>query len=128
MPGTETLLANDVFDQIRQAMNADPAGFSELYRDYLKDACETLELLRAMVQRQDHEATFSKAHYLKSSSLVLGVRSVAIRAGELEESARAPAAIEEGAIERIADALREVQTELAARLGAGVIPIAESAA
>ncbi len=129
MPEIETPLTGEVFDQIQQAMKADPAGFTELYRDYLSDAWQALPPLRDAVQKQDREATFSKAHYIKSSSLVLGAQAVAGRARELEESARiSQTKLEESAVDRIAQALREVQAELAARLGVNVIPAAQTAA
>jgi HPt (histidine-containing phosphotransfer) domain-containing protein len=129
VPETETSLIADVFDQIQQAMKANPAGFTELYRDYLTDAWKTLPLLRAAVVQGDRDAVFSRAHYIKSSSLVLGAKTVACRARELEDSARTSDTIlESSAVDRVAQALHEVQTELAVRLGAGVIPAPKTAA
>ena len=127
MPGTETPLTAEVFDQLRQAMAADQTGFTELYREYLADAWHTLELLKEAAPHRIEEVR-QKAHYLRSSSLVLGAHKVARLAGTLEENARTSVGIDDDALDRIADALREVQAELAERLGRGVIPADETAA
>lgn len=128
MPETETLLTPEVFDQLQAAMAADRAGFTELYRDYLADAWHTLRVLREAVRQQRPDETRDKAHYLKSSSLVLGAREVARHATKLEELARGSKITDELVIDRIADALTEVQAELAKRLGGGVLPVGRSAA
>lgn len=129
MPMNETILASEVFDRLQEAMASDRAGLTELYRDYLADAWQTLRMLsEAVQQRQDNEV-FAKAHYLKSSSLVLGARAVARWAAALEEMGR-NANISEAvdAVEQTGHALREVQAELSAHLGAGVIPAGQAAA
>ena len=64
-----------VFDQLQQAMACDPAGFTELYRDYLADAWQALAMLRDAVQQQQAEEVRAKAHHLKGSSMVLGARA-----------------------------------------------------
>jgi len=127
MPGTETPLTAEVFDQLRQAMAADQTGFTELYREYLTDAWHTLALLRAAAPCRVEEIR-QRAHYLRSSSLVLGARKVALLAGMLEDNARTSVSTEDDALDRIAVALREVQAELAERLGSGVIPADKTAA
>jgi HPt (histidine-containing phosphotransfer) domain-containing protein len=127
MPGTETPLTAEVFDQLRQAMAADRAGFTELYREYLADAWHTLEVLKEAAPNRFEEIR-QKAHYLKSSSLVLGAGTVARLAGTLEDKARTSVSTDRNALDRIEDALREVQAELAKRLGNGVIPADKSAA
>jgi HPt (histidine-containing phosphotransfer) domain-containing protein len=129
VPETETPLISEVFDQLQRAMAADRAGLIELYRDYLADAWETVQSLREAVQQlHQPEEIRQKAHCLKGSSLVLGARVVARYATMLEESARTSDLNDEGAVDRIADALREVQVELAARLGGEVIPAGRTAA
>ena len=127
MPGTETPLTTEVFDQLRQAMAADKAGFTELYREYLADAWHTLDQLREAAPHQVEEVR-QRAHYLRSSSLVLGAHTVARLAGLLEEKARTSVSTDNDALDRIAEALREVQDELAERLGKGVIPADKTAA
>jgi len=127
MPETETPLTTEVFDQLQQAMAADRAGFTELYREYLADAWHTLELLREAAP-QGGEEVRQRAHYLRSSSLVLGAHKVARMAATLEENARASVSTDDNALDRIAEALREVQAELAERLGNGVIPADKTAA
>jgi hydroxypyruvate isomerase len=127
MPGAETPLTAEVFDQLRQAMAADKTGFTELYREYLADAWHTLKLLKEAAPHRVEEVR-QRAHYLRSSSLVLGARKVALLAGRLEEEAGTSVSTDDDALDQIADALREVQTELAERLGKGVIPADKTAA
>jgi hydroxypyruvate isomerase len=127
MPVKETPLTAEVFDQLRQAMAADQTGFTELYRDYLADAWHTLDLLKEAAPERLAEVS-QKAHYLKSSSLVLGARVVARLAGTVEENALTSVMTDKDALDQIADALREVQTELAKRLGNGVLPADKTAA
>lgn len=129
MPVKETPLTTEVFDQLRQAMEADPAGLTELYREYLTDAWQSLHLLRESVQQRQGEAVGAKAHYLKSSSLVLGARGVARYAARLEEAAKDLEPKEAGRLLRqMQQALREVQTDLSKRLGPGVVPARTRAA
>ena len=127
MPGTETPLTAEVFDQLQQAMAADKTGFTELYREYLADAWHTLDLLREAVPHR-LEQVRQRAHYLRSSSLVLGAHKVARLTGMLEEKTRTSVSIDNDALDQIADALRQVQAELAERLGTGVIPADKTAA
>ncbi len=123
MPGTETPLTSEVFDQLQRAMAADRTGLTELYRDYLADAWETVRFMRETIQRPHQpEEIRQKAHCLKGSSLVLGARAVARQASILEESTRESAATDAGTLDNIVDAIRAVETELAARLGVEVIP------
>jgi HPt (histidine-containing phosphotransfer) domain-containing protein len=127
MPGIETPLTAEVFDQLRQAMAADKTGFTELYREYLADAWHTLALLREAAPHRLEEVR-QRAHYLRSSSLVLGAHTVARLAGMLEEKARTSVSTDDDALDGITKALREVQAELAERLGSGVIPADKTAA
>lgn len=101
---------------------------TELYRDYLADAWHTLQLLCEAVRQQRPQEAREKAHYLKSSSLVLGAREVARHANKIEELALASGLTDELALDRTTDALREVQAELVKRLGGGVLPADRSAA
>ena len=129
MPVNETTIASEIFDQLQQAMACDPAGLTELYRDYLADARQALRMLRNAVQQKQADEVRSKAHRLKGSSLVLGATAVAQCATALEEMGRQ--ADVQGAsamLERTLQALQEVQAELSRRLGAGVVPADETAA
>jgi HPt (histidine-containing phosphotransfer) domain-containing protein len=129
MPGTETPLTSDIFDQLERAMPGDRAGLTELYRDYLADAWETVQFIREAVQRPHQpEEIRQKAHCLKGSSLVLGARMVAQHASILEESARNSGANEECTLDKMIEAIRAVQKELATRLGGEVIPEGRAAA
>jgi HPt (histidine-containing phosphotransfer) domain-containing protein len=128
VPVTETPLHSAVFDQLQLAMTGNPIGFAELYRDYLTDAWESLQVLREGAQRRDGEAVRARAHYLRSSSLVVGAQVVARQAAMLEEAASGS---ESQGVRSLLDdlgrSLKEVQMELAERLGGGVIPASEAA-
>ena len=129
MPENENTLASQVFDQLQQAMVSDPAGFTELYRDYLADAWQMLGRLRDAVKQQQPEEVCAKAHHLKGSSMVLGARAVAQCAAALEEMGhKADVQGASAMLEGTQQALQQVQTELAGRLGAGVVPGDKSAA
>jgi HPt (histidine-containing phosphotransfer) domain-containing protein len=125
----ETTIASQVFDQLQKAMACDPAGFTELYRDYLTDAWQSLRVLGDAVRQKQAEEIRARAHYLKGSSMVLGATAVAQCATALEEMGRnadVPGAAT--VLEHTRQALQEVQSELANRLGAGVIPANVTAA
>ena len=110
-------------------MASDHAGFVALYRDFLADAWQTLRKLREAVQQQQPEEVRAKAHYLKSGSLILGALMVTQDAARLEEMGRcADVKGAEAVLEQTLQALREVQAELAERLGTTVIPAEETAA
>ena len=129
MPANETTLAPQVFDQLQQAMAHDPAGFAELYRDYLADAWQALQMLRDAVQQHDANEVRTKAHQLKGGSLVLGARLVAQWASALEEMGRDADIRGAGEmLERTSRALQDVQAELSGRLGAAVVPANMTAA
>jgi HPt (histidine-containing phosphotransfer) domain-containing protein len=126
---TETALTSAVFDQLRLAMTANPIALAELYRDYLADAWESLQVLRESVQRREVETVRAKSHYLRSSSLVMGAQVVARYAAILEEAAGTSDSQRFGdLLDELARSLKEVQNELAVRLGSGVIPANEPAA
>jgi HPt (histidine-containing phosphotransfer) domain-containing protein len=123
MPVNETTLASTIYDQLQRAMACDPAGFTELYRDYLADAWQAVGTVRDAVLGRKPDEVSAGAHRLKGSSMVLGACGVALCAASLEELGRSGKV--EGAgpmLERTRQALREVEAELAVRLGAGVVP------
>jgi HPt (histidine-containing phosphotransfer) domain-containing protein len=106
-------------------MASDPDGFCELYRDYLADARETLGQLRVACARRNGEELRFKAHYLKSSCLILGIQPVARLCVELEEAGRASEFDSEcQKLEELSDLLSLVQAELEQKLGPQVIPAA----
>jgi HPt (histidine-containing phosphotransfer) domain-containing protein len=122
---SETLVAADVYDRLQQVMASDPEGFCELYRDYLSDAQQTLSHLRALYEEQSADELRFKAHYLKSSSLILGIRPVADLCSQLESSLTASELTSAGrSLQELADLLKLVQRELEQRLGPQVIPAA----
>lgn len=125
----ETHFNPAVFDQLQLAMKGDPEGFTALYRDYLADGWQSLQQLSEFVRQADLEAIRARAHYLKSSSLVLGAIDLAHEAAGIEEAATAGNL--NGASRCLQQAerrLREAQAELAERLGAAVVPAGKTAA
>ncbi len=121
----QVLVFAETFDRLRQMMAADPGGFCELYRDYLADAWQTHAALRTAFEQGQAAEFVSKAHYLKSSSLVLGIRSIAQLCAEMEEVGRTGHL--QGACQKVDEAreiLSLVQAELEAKLGPQVVPSA----
>ena len=128
-PVKETTLQSAVFDQLRAAMTADPAGLAALYRDYLADAWQSFQILRESVLQRKFAKVQERAHYLKSSSLVLGAHGVARHATRLEDAAIAGDFSELGGVlDDMQNTLRDVQLELVDRLGPSVLPAGETAA
>jgi len=128
VPVTETPLHSAVYDQLRLAMTGNPTAFTELYRDYLADAWESLRVLREGAQRGDGESVRARAHYLRSSSLVMGAQVVARQAAMLEEAVtESDSPNVSGLLDDMGRALREVQSELAGRVGSVVVPVNEPA-
>src|SRR5664279_727750 len=126
MTVNETTLTSQIFEQLRRAMAGDPAGFTELYRDYLADAWDALRYLQEAVKQRQAGEIRSRAHQIKGSSMVLGAPGVAQCASTLEDMGRN--ADVEGAgrmLEHARTALLELQTEISARLGVEVIPANE---
>ncbi len=106
-------------------MASDPDGFRELYRDYLADARQTLNSLCAACDAKNSEELRFKAHYLKSSSLVLGIPPVAQLCVELEDIGRVSEfAVASRKLGELGELLRRVQSDLELRLGPGVNPAA----
>jgi len=106
-------------------MASDPDGFCELYRDYLSDAQETLHALRTACHSRSSNEFRSKAHYLKSSSLVLGIKPVARCCAEMEELGRSAEFDTASAkLAEVQGLLMLVQAELQQRLGPEVLPVA----
>jgi len=121
----QTLVAADVYDRLQSVMASDPEGFCELYRDYLSDARQTLTRLQALCEKESGKELAFQAHYLKSSSLVLGVRPVAELCTELEHSAREnDFALCRGKLQQLHNLLNRVQFELKQKLGPQVVPAA----
>jgi two-component system sensor histidine kinase/response regulator len=106
-------------------MVSDPDGFCELYRDYLSDARQTLSYLRFACDRRDGEELRFKAHYLKSSSLILGISPVAQLCAELQDAGHASDfTAEQVKLQELDSLLSLVQDELEKKLGPQVVPTA----
>ena len=122
---TQTLVAADVYERLQRAMASDPDGFCELYRDYLTDARETLRYLRFACDKMDGEELRFKAHYLKSSSLILGIAPVARLCSELQDAGRtSDFTAERQKLQELDSLLSLVQDELEKKLGPQVVPTA----
>jgi HPt (histidine-containing phosphotransfer) domain-containing protein len=105
-------------------MASDPDGFCELYRDYLADARQTLNFLCLACDEQDGEQLRFKAHYLKSSSLILGVSPVAKICSDLQDSGRGgDFTAEQRKLRELDTLLILVQEELQKKLGPRVVPV-----
>lgn len=121
----QVLVLAETYDRLQKAMAADPTGFCELYRDYLADAWQSLSQLRLACDQMLSADLASKAHYLKSSSLVLGVRPIAQECAELEQLGRgADFSTASRKLEAVRELLTQVQDELQSRLGPQVVPSA----
>jgi HPt (histidine-containing phosphotransfer) domain-containing protein len=129
VPEKETQLSPAIFEQLRFAMTADPAGFIDLYREYLADARESLTLLKASIENRDATAVQTRAHYLRSSSLVLGATRVAAEVANLEQTAMSGTLNDASKILGEAEhRLNQVTAELVEVLGADVVPADKTAA
>lgn len=106
-------------------MASDPDGFCELYRDYLTDARQTLSYLRFACDKQNGEEFRFKAHYLKSSSLILGIAPAAKLCADLQDLGHASDfTAERRKLQELDSLLSLVQEELEKKLGPQVIPAA----
>jgi HPt (histidine-containing phosphotransfer) domain-containing protein len=120
---SDTKISAEVFDRLQSAMANDPAGLVELYRDFLTDAQRTFQQVLDACHRQDPEGLRSRAHYLKSSSLVLGAKELAAWCATLETMGRENKFFEtSAALEQTAARLKDVEAELVERLGEAVLP------
>ncbi len=129
MPVKETDLTSAIFDQLRLAMAADPVGLANLYRDYLADAWQSLQVMQESVLRREVTIVQERAHSLKGSSLLFGAHVVAHHAAQFQDEAMAHNFSEAGTVlEDIQRALRDVQRELVNRLGPEVLPAGRTAA
>jgi HPt (histidine-containing phosphotransfer) domain-containing protein len=126
---TDNLIASDVFERLQQAMASKPAEFVELCRDYLTEARQNLvEMRSAFAARQGGELR-DRAHYLKGSSLIIGVVGVTRCCASLEAMGKQGDFREtEGMLEQTSAMLDAVEQELVKRLGPEVIPARGSAA
>jgi len=105
-------------------MSSDPDGFCELYHDYLADARQTLNYLHLACESQNGDDLRFKAHYLKSSSLILGISPVAHLCAELQDAGHAvDFDSEQRKVQELASLLSLVQEELEKRLGPRVVPV-----
>lgn len=121
----QTLVAAEVYDRLQRAMASDPEGFCDLYREYLSDARLTLSHLYLASDSRNSEELRAKAHYLKSSSLVLGISAIGELCAEIEDCGeRAKFAAVPRKLGKLTELLDQVQSELEQKLGPRVIPAA----
>jgi HPt (histidine-containing phosphotransfer) domain-containing protein len=123
----EVILAQEVFERLRQATAGDPPVLVELCRDYVTEARSTIEKLRQSLADGDAAEVRERAHYLKGSSMMIGARSLSQCCAALEQMGRdSDLEAAEPALDRIAVALRAVEEELMKRLGSMAFPAYES--
>lgn len=78
-------LDTSVLNQLRSLQRPGQSGFlKRLAEQYLKNAMESLRLLREAVQRDDARKVHEVAHKLKSSSASMGAKAMAAMLGTLE--------------------------------------------
>ena len=124
-PVNQVLVLAEVFERLRQMMASDPGGFCDLYRDYLSDAWQTYAALRLACDQHEASELAGKAHYLKSSSMVLGIRPVAQCCANIEELGRKADFLSASRkVEETYELLSMVQAELEIKLGPQVVPSA----
>lgn len=129
MPVGESLLSEAVFEQLRRATAADPASFTGLYRDFLADAWQSLRQLTAAIAADQPEEIRDKAHYMKSGSMVLGMREISVLATRMEAAAKGGDRTQYATVlAHLKAALEHLQAELVTRLGPEVVPADDATA
>jgi HPt (histidine-containing phosphotransfer) domain-containing protein len=126
---TDTILAPEIFDRLRQATAGDPAVLAELCRDYLAEGRSTLLQLRVALAAGNALQVRERAHYLKGSSLMIGANALSQCCATLERMGRdADLSGAAPVVEEAAAALAALETELTKQLGPAALPADGSAA
>jgi HPt (histidine-containing phosphotransfer) domain-containing protein len=126
---TERVISRDIFGRLQQATAGAPAVLSELCRDYVAEARNTISQLRAALAKGDAAQVRERAHYLKGSSLMIGARELSQHCATLEQMGRdSDLRTADAEVERVIAALQAVETELAEQVGPSALPSEGSAA
>lgn len=120
---SEPVLAQEIFERLRQATARNPDVLAELCRDYVSEARNTISQLRAALAQGNAAEFRERAHYLKGSSMMIGAQELSQCCAILERRGRdsdlAPAAAE---LEQASAALLGVEAELSQELGPTALP------
>jgi len=123
------VIAQEVFERLRQAAAADPGVLAELCREYVAEARSTMVRLRQALAQRDAAELRERAHYLKGSSLMIGAKILAQCCTTLEQMARdSDLQAAEPVLGQAMAALKAVEDELTRELGPVVLPAEGSAA
>jgi len=119
----ERVIAEEIFDRLRQATAANPSLLVELCRDYLTEARSTVSQLRNALAEQKAAELRERAHYLKGSSMMIGAQGLSQCCATLEQMGHdSDLAGAAGELERVITALKAVEAELTRALGPVVLP------
>jgi len=126
---SEPVLAREIFDRLRQTTANNPEVLTELCRDYVFEARNTVAQIQRALSQSDAGQLRERAHYLKGSSMMLGARELAACCARLEQMGRdSELSGAEPAFERTVAALKIVEAALTEQLGSTVLPEEGSAA
>ncbi len=126
---SEPVLAQDIFDRLRQATASNPQVLTELCRDYVFEARAALEQVRQALAQANAGQLRERAHYLKGSSMIIGARELSLCCATLEQMGRdAELANADTELAGARAALKAVENELSREFGPGVLPEEGSAA
>jgi HPt (histidine-containing phosphotransfer) domain-containing protein len=126
---TDSPIASDAFDRLRQATASRPAELIELCQEYLTEAGQTLAQLRNLFTLKQAEDFRNRAHYLRGSSMVMGAIAVTQCCASLEAIGKKGDLNEaEPLLDQLAAALLAVEQEFVKMLGPDVLPARGSAA
>lgn len=84
----ETILETDTLDQLSNDLGGDPEPVRDLIQSYLREVPIALARVRSAIERENAADLAAAAHSLKSSSAMLGAKSVSLIAVELEQIGR----------------------------------------
>lgn len=123
------MLNRDIFSRLEDATANQPQVLAELCRDYLTEARATVVQLREALKRGDAAAVRERAHYLKGSSMMLGAQEVSEVCGTLEAMGRDANLNGAGPVlEKVVEALKQVELVLTEVVGPAALPAEGSAA
>jgi HPt (histidine-containing phosphotransfer) domain-containing protein len=126
---SESVLAREIFDRLRQSTANNPEVLTELCRDYVFEGRNAIAQIQEALARSDAAQLRERAHYLKGSSMMLGARELAAQCATLEQMGRDSDLGNAGAaLQSAMAALEAVEAQLVQELGDEVLPREGSAA
>ena len=97
---TDAVLETSMLEQLAHELGGDPEPVRDLIESYLTEAPISLSRVRSAIERGSGTDLARAAHSLKSSSAMLGAKTVSLLAIELETIGRSGSL--KGASERLA--------------------------